>query len=67
MNLRDFDDLTVEEIANLQSFQRELDKLTQDRNTVLQESEISNLEAVLNSIIEEIASSVRQQTDKSNA
>lgn len=59
----DFDDLTVEERAALDTFRRELDRLTLAR-PVIPESEISKIEAVLNGIVERVANSGRQQADK---
>ena len=59
----DFDDLTVEERTALDTFRRELDRLTLAR-PVIPESEISKIEAVLNGIVERVANSGRQQADK---
>jgi hypothetical protein len=59
----DFDDLTVEERTALDTFKRELDRLTLAR-PVIPESEISKIEAVLNGIVERVANSGRQQADK---
>jgi hypothetical protein len=60
-----FDELTVEEQATLDSFKQSLDRLVVTR-PALPETEISKIEAVLNGIVERVANSGRQQTDKIN-
>lgn len=60
-------DLTVEEQAELARFEKDLDKIALAPAPVIPETEISKIEAVLTSIIEEIVERGRQQTDKSNA
>jgi hypothetical protein len=62
-----FDDLTVEERAEVDAFSREIERALGQRHNVLPESEISKLETVLNGIVERVANSGRQQADKINA
>ena len=67
MHVRDLLDLTVEEQAALQHFEKELDRLTASSPPVISETEISKIETSLTSIIEEIVDRGRKQANKSNA
>jgi hypothetical protein len=67
MHIRDFLDLTVEEQAALQQFEKELDRVTPSTPPVISETEISKIETSLTSIIEEIIDRGRKQANKSNA
>jgi hypothetical protein len=67
MRVKDFLDLSVEEQAALQQFEKELDRLSAATPPVISESEISKIETSLTSIIEEIVDRGRKQANKSNA
>jgi hypothetical protein len=67
MHIRDFLDLSVEEQASIQQFEKELDRLTASSPTVISETEISKIETSLTNIIEEIIDRGRKQANKSNA
>jgi len=67
MRVKDFLDLSVEEQAALQQFEKELDRLSAATPPVILESEISKIETSLTSIIEEIVDRGRKQANKSNA
>jgi hypothetical protein len=60
-------DLTIEEQAALAPFVKDLDSLTLHQPPVLQDTEISKIEANLASLVQEIINRGRQQSDKSNA
>jgi hypothetical protein len=67
MRVKDFLDLSVEEQAALQQFEKELDRLSSATPPVISETEISKIETSLTSIIEEIVDRGRKQANKSNA
>ena len=67
MHVRDLLDLTVEEQAALQHFEKELDRLAASSPPVISATEISKIETSLTSIIEEIVDRGRKQANKSNA
>jgi hypothetical protein len=67
MHIRDFLDLSVEEQAAIQQFEKELDRLTASSPPVISETEISKIETSLTNIIEEIIDRGRKQANKSNA
>jgi hypothetical protein len=67
MRVKDFLDLSVEEQAALQQFEKELDRLSAATPPVISETEISKIETSLTSIIEEIVDRGRKQANKSNA
>ncbi len=60
-------DLTIEEQAALALFVKDLDRLTLPQPPVLQDAEISKIEANLAELTQEIINRVRHQADKSNA
>lgn len=67
MRVKDLLNLSVEEQAALQQFEKELDRLTAASPPVISETEISKIETSLTSIIEEIVDRGRKQANKSNA
>lgn len=67
MRVKDFLDLSVEEQAALQQFEKELDRLAASSPPAISETEISKIETSLTSIIEEIIDRGRKQANKSNA
>jgi len=67
MHIRDFLDLSVEEQAAIQQFEKELDRLTASSPSVISETEISKIETSLTNIIEEIIDRGIKQANKSNA
>ncbi len=67
MHVKDLLDLSVEEQAALQQFEKELDRIASSSPPVISETEISKIETSLTSIIEEIVDRGRKQANKSNA
>ena len=67
MRVKDLLNLSVEEQAALQQFEKELDRLAASSPPVISETEISKIETSLTSIIEEIIDRGRKQANKSNA
>lgn len=67
MHIRDFLDLSVEEQAAIQQFEKELDRLASSTPPAISTSEISKIETSLTNIIEEIIDRGRKQANKSNA
>ena len=67
MRVKDLLNLSVEEQAALQQFEKELDRLADTTPPVISETEISKIETSLTSIIEEIIDRGRKQANKSNA
>ena len=67
MHVQDLLDLSVEEQAALQQFEKELDRIASSSPPVISETEISKIETSLTSIIEEIVDRGRKQANKSNS
>lgn len=66
INIVDMLDLTVEERAAVQKFEKDLDKIMSAPLPVLRDAEISKIEETLLNFTQEMVERGRQQTNKIN-